>query len=375
MRIILTGGGTGGHLIPLIAIAESLRSTAQELGIINLELHYFGPKIENDRILNSLLIANIKPHFVIAGKYRRYFSVLNFIDFFKIPLGVLQALFKIFFSMPDVIFSKGGYGSMPIIAAGVFYNVPIIIHESDVVPGIANQKAARFAKQILISFAGAAEFFKQKDKLVFSGNPIRQDLAKGSKEQAQRIFQLKGGRPLILIMGGSQGSQKINDVILDSIHDYLSEFEVIHLTGEKNFKNVRAEANAMLTESEWQYYHPYPYLDDDFKHALAAADVIVSRSGAGALAEIAYFGKPSILIPLAGSASEHQIENAYAYNQNGGAVIIEEINLTPHILINQIKKILTEPGLSGQMAQAAHANFNPISNKLIATTIIQAGLK
>ena len=369
VKILLTGGGTGGHIFPLIAIAEELKRQAPTQGI-GLEIIFMGPPVKNKFWLGMLESAGIKIISVISGKLRRYSSFSNFSDlFFKVPLGTVQALWKVFWNMPDVIFSKGGYGSFPIVLAGSFYGVPIIIHESDSVAGLANKKLAHYAKIVAIGFKEVAGSFSKK-KILITGNPIRTELATGSPEVARQFFRLNGKKPVILVNGGSQGAESINDLMLNNLELFLRQFEIIHITGNKKFEVLGEELKARFGHIDTGGYHPYPFLVNQLKDAYAVCDVIISRAGGSSIFEIAAVGKPSILIPLPNSAQDHQRINAYTYAQTGAAIIMEEPNLTPHLLIDRLKEILTDKELNKSMIMAAKKFATPQATKTLAEKIL-----
>lgn len=367
MKILFTGGGTAGHLYPLIAIIREMKRIYPQK---NLEFFYLGPK--DPFTLELLLKEGIKVKTILTGKIRRYFSFKNFIDIFKIPIGIFQAFWHIFFLSPDLIFGKGGYGSFPVVLAGWFLWVPIFLHESDVKPGLANRILSKFALEIFLSFPIeiSGPYFPSK-KIISLGNPIRREILTGSKEKAKELFNLSGEKPLILILGGSQGAQRINDLILTILPDLLKSFEVIHQTGERNFKQVEAESQVVVSEELRKYYHPFPFLkEEELAQAYAASDLIISRGGAGSIFEIAAVGKPSILIPLPESAQNHQIKNSYTFAKFGACLVIEEANLTPHFFLERIKYLFSQPEKLEKMAKAAKKFSRPQSAKIIAEYLI-----
>jgi len=350
MKILFTGGGTGGHIFPIIAIAREIKkmefsASNQEAERKEPELFYIGPK---DPFGETLLSQEeIKVKSIQAGKIRRYFIpeaiVKNFVDiFFRTPIGILQAFFRIFFLSPDLIFSKGGYGSIPVVFSGWILGIPIFLHESDVAPGLANKILSRFVSLIFVSFPKTEYFPPSKIALV--GNPIREEILEGSEEEARKMFNLKKNKPLVLILGGSQGSQRINDLVLNIFPELLESFEIIHQCGEKNFKEARAEASIIMNVEQQKYYHLYPFLGEvELKHAYKAADLIVSRAGSSSIFEIAAIAKPSILVPLPESAQNHQFKNAEIYAKNGAALVIEETNLTAHFFFDRLKYLFSHP--------------------------------
>jgi UDP-N-acetylglucosamine--N-acetylmuramyl-(pentapeptide) pyrophosphoryl-undecaprenol N-acetylglucosamine transferase len=378
MKILFTGGGTGGHIFPIIAIAREIRRI--KFSILDqakekkeaLALSYIGPGDPFGEIL--LTQEEIKTKSILAGKIRRYFTPLsliqNFFDiFFKTPIGILQAFFHIFFLAPDLILSKGGYGSLPAVLAGWILGIPIFLHESDVAPGFSNRILSRFAALIFVSFP-KTEYFPLP-KIVLVGNPIRREILKGSEEEAKKIFNLKRDKPLILILGGSQGAQRINDLILAIFPQLLENFEIIHQCGEKNFKEVRAEANVVMNAEQQKSYHLYPFLrEKELSCAYKACDLIVCRAGSSSIFEIAAIEKPSILIPLPEAAQNHQLKNAQNYGQQGAALIIEETNLTPHFFLDRLEYLFSHPEELEKMKKVAIRFSQPEAARIIAQDII-----
>jgi UDP-N-acetylglucosamine--N-acetylmuramyl-(pentapeptide) pyrophosphoryl-undecaprenol N-acetylglucosamine transferase len=370
MKILFTGGGTGGHIFPIIAISREMKRIYPNEE--DLQLFYLGPKDD----FGSLLLAQegIKVKTIMAGKIRRYFTLsslfLNFIDIcFKIPISLIQAFFQIFFLAPDLIFSKGGYGSFPVVISGWILDVPIFIHESDISPGFANKFLAKLSLEIFVSFP-RTEYFPPK-KMILVGNPIRREILEGSREEAKEIFSLSGQKPVILILGGSQGAQRINDVILEILPEILRDFELIHQTGEKNFKEVEAEARVVLPENLRKYYHIFPFLKErEIKHAYKISDLIVARAGSGTIFEISAVGKPSILIPLPEAAQNHQLKNAYFFAGQGATVVIEEGNFTPRFFLEKVRYLLSRPELLKEMAEKALQFSRPRAAKIIAEYIV-----
>lgn len=371
MRILFTGGGTGGHIFPIIAILREILKIYPDNK--SLKFFYLGPK----NSLYSILLSQeeVKVGWVLSGKIRRYFGILNliqnFIDIFlKFPLGILQAFINIFFMAPDVVFSKGGYGSFPTVICGWLFHVPIFLHESDVAPGLSNRILGHFAKKVFVSFPNT-EFFSPK-KMILVGNPVRKELLEGSKEKAEKLFKITKEKPLVLILGGSQGAERINDAILAILPELLLSFEVLHQCGEKNFKTVKNEAQFMISEELKKYYHPFSFFQEpELKEAYAISDIIVSRAGSGSIFEIALLGKPAILIPLSESAQDHQTKNAYSYAQSGAAVVLEEENLTPHFLLEKLKYLISLPQEMAEMSKKAREFFKPNAAKEIAQYILK----
>jgi len=365
MKVLFTGGGTGGHIVPIIAVARELRKAHPPK---KLQLFYLGPKDEFGSVLLSQ--EGIKVKKVLAGKIRRYFnwkSILqNIADIlFKIPLGIIQAFFSVFFLSPDVIFSKGGYGSIPGVVSGKMLFVPVILHESDVAPGAANKFLSKFVSKVFVSFP-KTEYFPLK-KIIEIGNPVRREVMEGPEEEAKDFFKLNSQKPILLILGGSQGSQRVNDKILEVLPQLLESFEIIHQCGEKNFQEVRAGARVVISQDQRKLYHLYPFLKEPgLRKAYVLADLVISRAGSGIIFEIAAASKPSILIPLPGSAQNHQVKNAYAYAEAGGCLVIEETNFTPRFFLERLKSLFAEPEKLREMAKRAKAFSKPQAAKVIA---------
>lgn len=368
IKILFTGGGTAGHIFPIIAVAREIR----RLGL-GEEFFYLGPKDDFGSILLSQ--EGIKVKTILAGKIRRYWSLKsifqNIIDIlFKMPLGFCQAFLQLFWLSPDLIFSKGGYGSISSVLTGWFLRIPILLHESDVAPGLANRFLSKLVARVFVSFpSGQTEYFSEK-KMMAVGNPIRREVLMGSKEKAKALFNLTGEKPVILITGGSQGAQAINDTVLAILSEMLSNFELIHQTGAKNLQGVAAEAKVVITEELEKYYHPIGFLKEiELREALAASDFVLSRAGSGSIFELAACQKPSILIPLTLAAQDHQVKNAYAYGNTGAALVIEEANLAPHFLLEKIKYLFSHPEVLEKMSKAAKEFSKPESAKIIAEYI------
>lgn len=370
LRILITGGGSGGHIYPLIAVLETLNKTIEKTGI-EAEIHYLGA---SGRYRFLLASQNVIIKDIVEAKLRRYFSLKNILDAPKLILSVLQAFWQVFWLMPDVLFSKGGPGSLPVVLACAFYRVPIFIHESDSAPGLANRLAGRFAKKIGVAFEATQQFFKNRKTIIF-GNPIRENLIQEqlSPEEAKRVLGFNADEPLVLFFGGSLGSTRINEFVLNNLEDLLKEFQILHQTGIGNYEAIRNEVALILknyVEEEKSRYQPIGFLEKNYKDALTAADLIISRAGGGAIFEIAAFGKPSILIPLKESASDHQKLNAYEYAKTKAAIIIEENNLLPHLFINQIKDLFSHPIKLKQMSEAAKSFAKPEAAEAITNEIL-----
>lgn len=371
MKILLTGGGTGGHFYPIIAIAEEIRNVVKEKKLLPPTIYYAAPTPYNPRALfeNDIIF---KP--ISAGKVRRYFSILNFFDLFKTGFGVIGAIFTLFSIYPDVVFGKGGYVSFPALLAARLLGIPVVIHESDSEPGKVNLWAAKFAKRIAISYPEAARFFP-KEKTAYTGNPIRTELINPGTNGAHEYLGLETSVPTILILGGSQGSQRINEAILDALPELVKKYQIIHQTGLKNFAEVKRTADVVLEKSEHKdRYKPFDYLNNlAMRMSAGAASIIISRAGS-TIFEIANWKLPSIIIPIPESISHDQLTNAFSYARSGAATVVEENNLTTEIILTEVEKILENPALREKMSKAAGNFSKPDAAKKIAEEIVNIAL-
>jgi UDP-N-acetylglucosamine--N-acetylmuramyl-(pentapeptide) pyrophosphoryl-undecaprenol N-acetylglucosamine transferase len=344
LRILLVGGGSGGHVYPLIAVARALREKAPSLQV-ELKMMMLGDRgfLEQAAKENSIPYRTIS-----AGKLRRYFSLETVKDIFKIPLSLIQSFWHIFLFMPDAVFTKGGYVSFaPALIARIFF-IPVYIHESDSIPGLANTLIGTMARKVFLSFKLAEKYFEGKEVL-FTGNPVRKSLAHGDKDAARNFFDLHDLRPTIFVVGGSQGAKAINEVLVSSLVILAKKYNIIHQCGQSQYDSVKKDIDTILTEGTNQYsapikiyYRYYPYLNEEqIAMAFALGDIIISRAGSGSLFEIAQAGKPAVIVPLPmpQSANNHQYFNAFEFANYGG-VMIEEANFNRDSLMREIEKLL-----------------------------------
>lgn len=373
IHIVLTGGGTGGHLFPLVAVARKIIELTNAGNLGRPEIYYLGPGLFLE---SSLEREEMNFHYttLITGKWRRYASFKNFIDIFKIMIGIFQALLKVWVIMPDVIFSKGGYGSIATVFAGWLYRIPIILHESDSVPGLANKLLSPFATFIAVSWNEAAAHFSS-EKTYFTGEAVRDSFFEPPKPEEERaLLHLTTKKPVVLVLGGSQGAQKINDIILDILPNLLEVSEVIHQTGDENYNSVFSESRIVLEGVAGDMlisYHPVSFMvEPEYVAAVHSADLIISRSGAGSIFEISAAGRASILIPIANSPSDHSRRNAYVFSSGGRAEVIEESNLTPNLMLSVIISILNNPEKKKKMEGKSKEFATPKAAELIAQALI-----
>lgn len=367
MRILLTGGGSGGHLFPLVAVAKKIREKLGE----EAEFLYIGSGVEIEKEI--MLEEGIPAKYILAGKVRRYFSLLNFLDFFKAPIGFIQSLWIILFFMPDVVFSKGGHVSVPVVMVSWFYRIPVIIHESDAIPGTSNKVLEKFSTRVAISYPSTQNYF-ENFKTALVGNPIREGINGGSKEEARKIFNLTESKPVVLILGGSQGSEIINNAIIRILPKLIQHSQVIHQTGDKNYENVIHQAAEQGIKAGRDGYFAASFLNFEMlRNAYAISDLIISRAGANIIAEIAANAKPSILVPLEHSAQDHQRMNAYEIAKAGGTLVLEESNLGENILWEKIEKIIMDENLKKDMSEKVVAFYHPKAAEYLAEGLIELG--
>ena len=369
MRIVLTGGGTGGHLYPLVAVAEKIK---QKLGP-EVEFLYMGSGAEMEKKI--MAEEGITAKHVLSGKMRRYFSLMNLVDVFKLPLGFIQSLAILLWYMPDAIFSKGGYVAVPVVLAAWCYRIPVMMHESDSIPGISNQFLAKFASRIAVAYPSAEQYFP-KEKTALVGNPIRHQVTEGNAKMLRQELNFTESKKIILVLGGSQGSEIINDAILHILPKLLFSYQIIHQTGEKNYKRVLEEAALQGIKVGREGYAVFGFMNaNKLRDAFALCDLVVSRAGATFITEIAANGKPSILIPLDGSANEHQRMNAYEIAQVGGALVLEETNLGEHMLGQKIDDILSNNELMEGMSREIKKFYHAEAAEIIANGTIELARK
>ncbi len=370
MRILFTGGGTGGHFFPLLAIIREVKRVADENQILDIELFYIGPEVPYEELLIDEGVGIIR---ITSGKLRRYFSTLNIFDVFRLVGGTFRSLWKMFFLMPDVVFSKGGYAALPAVISAIIFRIPLIIHESDSVPGVVNKLSAHFAYRIGIAFSQASGYFP-KEKTALVGVPIRKRILGGNREEAKESLDIFSALPVIGVMGASQGSQKINDAVLGILKELTVKYEVVHQTGEKNFTDVEGEGKIILEFGHNERYHPFSFFNEtEMREFYMASDLIISRAGATSIFETAAWGKPSIMIPLRNSAQNHQEKNAYTYAAEGACIVVQEENLTPHLLLSEIDKLIVNPEKMNRMGKAAQRFARIDSAEVIAKEILKLG--
>jgi UDP-N-acetylglucosamine--N-acetylmuramyl-(pentapeptide) pyrophosphoryl-undecaprenol N-acetylglucosamine transferase len=355
VRIACVGGGTGGHIFPGVAVIDELRARNPSVEVFWIGS---GKKLERE-ILDRF---GIPYYSVPSGKLRRYFSLRNFVDLFKTAAGVLSSLFLLRRLGAEVLFSKGGYVAVgPVIAAAIL-GIPVAAHESDRDPGLATRITARFARTLFLPYpqSGDEHFQNFRGRVVVTGNPIRAELLRGRREEGLRLLGLEGSKPLVLVLGGSQGAAQINRLIGEILDELLSKAFVVHQMGAAGY-----------LPSTRQGYITTSLFHENFPHILAAADLVISRAGAGTLWESAVLGKPSILIPLGtGSSRGDQVRNAGLFVEQGAAFSLEGESAEAGKLLELTMKILDDGELRGRMAEKARELCDPFAAGKIADLLL-----
>ena len=345
-RIILTGGGTAGHVTPNIALIPKLK----ELGF---DIQYIGSYQGIEKELIEPF--GIPYHGISSGKLRRYFSLQNFTDPFRVLKGLGEAKKLIKELQPDIIFSKGGFVSVPVVIAGKQNKVPVIIHESDMTPGLANKLALPSATKICCNFPETLEHLP-KEKAVLTGSPIRQELLSGNKIAAMDLCGFTAEKPVILVIGGSLGSVAVNNAVREALPELLKSFQVVHLCGKG-----KLDESLVGTKG----YIQFEYIKNELRDIFALADVVISRAGANAICELLALRKPNLLIPLSANASRgDQILNARSFERQGFSIVLEEEEVTKDTLLEAVNKLYVNRSsyMEAMRNSGQHDSINTIVN-------------
>lgn len=377
MRIIITGGGTGGHVSPAVAVIEELREQSAAWGGA-LALLYIGSKGGAEgEIITAMGIEYVS---VPTGKLRRYLSWRTPADMVRIPIGVAAALRHVRRFRPDVIFSTGGFVSVPTVVAGWLQRVPVLVHEQTALVGLANRIAARFASMVAISYESSRNYFAKARRVALTGNPVRQIVFGGDATQGYTRFGLDNSVPLIYVTGGAQGSHLLNKAVAAALPDLLSSAAIVHQCGNgpdgngADLRKLQAQREA-LTATEQTRYAVLPFVREEIADIYAAAKLVVGRSGAGTVNELAALGKPAILVPLASSAEGEQMRNAEMMRDAGGAVILPEAELTGDTLSAMVSELLADPARLSAMGAAARKLAHPHAAEEIVAILREIALR
>ncbi|GHU73598.1 UDP-N-acetylglucosamine--N-acetylmuramyl-(pentapeptide) pyrophosphoryl-undecaprenol N-acetylglucosamine transferase [Clostridia bacterium] len=338
-RIILTGGGTAGHVTPHLALIPHLKADGWEI-------HYIGTADGIERKLISA-VPGVAFHTVPSGKLRRYFDIKNLTDPFKVIGGVGKAFALVGQIRPNVVFSKGGFVSVPVVYGAFLHRIPVVLHESDITPGLANRITAPFAKAVCTTFPEAAKAIGAKG--VYTGTPLRETLFDGNRQKGLALAGFNGAKPVLLMMGGSTGAASVNAALREALPNLLRQFDILHITGKGN-------VDPKLTKTVG--YRQFEYLDAQLPDALAATDIMLSRAGANALSEILALRIPSLLVPYPlGASRGDQILNAKSFEERGFAKVLEQESMTSDNLTNALQDLFREKdSIKSKM------NAEPISN-------------
>ena len=319
-KIVLTGGGTAGHVTPNIALLPGLK----ELGY---EIHYIG----SYEGIESKLIADFDiPYYGIAtGKFRRYLDPKNLTDPFRVIKGYTEARKILKEIQPDIVFSKGGYVSVPVVRAAASLKIPCIIHESDMTPGLANKLCIPVAEKVCCNFPETMQYIPE-DKAILTGSPIREELSKGNKIAALDLCDFDANTPVIMVIGGSLGAANVNKAVRDALPELLKDFQVVHICGKDKIDNM------LLTTKG---YKQFEYVKAELKDIFAMADVVISRAGANAICELLALKKPNVLIPLMAGSRGDQILNAKSFESQGYSKVLMEDDITNQLLVDTVHEL------------------------------------
>jgi UDP-N-acetylglucosamine--N-acetylmuramyl-(pentapeptide) pyrophosphoryl-undecaprenol N-acetylglucosamine transferase len=354
MKILFSGGGTLGPVTPLLALVETLRAREDAA---DFEFVWIGT--ERGVELPYIRRAGIETFTIASGKLRRYFSAKNFTDIVQLGKGFFQARAILKECRPDVVVTAGGFVSVPVHFAAWSMGISSVVHQQDVVIGLANRIMSVIATKITVSIEDHVKKFNPK-KVVYTGNPVRPSVLEGSREKGIELFKLQPDRATVFIFGGGTGAENINHAVEQLVKDCAGMFQIVHLTG----------SNRVQSKVVDNFYHPYPFFIGEMAHAYAAADVIVSRAGFNAISEIAAWGKPAILIPIHGS---HQEANAGFVAHAGGAVILDEISLSASDLYENVRLLLTDTEYYKKQSDSLIKLFPKDAVKKVADVVCAVG--
>ncbi|MCL2295007.1 MAG: undecaprenyldiphospho-muramoylpentapeptide beta-N-acetylglucosaminyltransferase [Spirochaetes bacterium] len=375
ITVCFTGGGTAGHVFPGLAVMDSLAKFCKNANAgtgVSSDFFWIGSSSGMEKKL--LKERGIKFIGIPAGKLRRYFSFRNFTDIFKIMAGIIASLCILLRKRPDIIFSKGGYVSVPSVFAGKILGIPVITHESDYTPGLATRINKRFSKLILLSFEESKKFFEEKyhNKLYFTGNPVRKIFYSANSAAGRKIASVSEDIPVIMVIGGSLGAREINGLIEKLLPELLKNYYVIHQSGN----NKISEDISKLPEEFKKRYKRYSFIGNEIADFIAASDIVISRAGAGLIWELAAVGKASILIPLRGKGTRgDQVENAGFLRSKEAAIVLDDEEILPDTLYNTIVSLISNKELIKKMENKIKELSKPESGDYISQKILESTKK
>ncbi|HET8842504.1 MAG TPA: undecaprenyldiphospho-muramoylpentapeptide beta-N-acetylglucosaminyltransferase [Ktedonobacteraceae bacterium] len=369
MRVLVSGGGTGGHIYPALAVAAQLRSEYQA------EILFLG----SDDGLETQIVpeAGLRLATIKAGKVRRYVSWQTVKGVMRIPLGVFQAVEIVRRFRPDLAFTSGGYVAVPAGFAAYLNRVPLLMHQQDVPPNLSNRQVAPLATRISVAFEDSLAFFPARKTLLL-GNPIRQailDARQLSPQEARTQLGLAADVPLLLVTGGSQGARHLNQVVCDALPELLATCQVLQISGKDLYNETLARSQSVLadqSETLKQRYRLVPYMSEEMPAALQAADLVLCRSGASTLSELATMGKPALLVPLPPAIGKSPQEaNAAMFERKQAGQVIKDADLEPKLLAERVKYIMTSPALLSSMVESVSALARPEATQDIAVELLK----
>lgn len=320
-KIILTGGGSAGHVTPNIALFPELKRQGYEI-------QYIGTSDGIER--NLIEKENIKYHIISSGKLRRYFDIKNFSDPFKVIKGIVQSVRIMKMEKPNIVFSKGGFVSVPVVIGAYLSGIPVIAHESDITPGLANKISSAYCTKICVTFPETMKNIKE-EKAVLTGTPIRRNILNGNKLTGIKLCGFEGKKPILLVIGGSLGSKFLNDLIRKNIEKILIKYDVVHICGKGN------RSESLMSRKG---YKQFEYVDEELPHIMQAADIILSRAGANLIFEILALKKPNLLIPLSKKSSRgDQIQNAESFRKSGFSEVLYEEEIEMPLFLSKLEYV------------------------------------
>ena len=354
--VVFTGGGTGGHVFPGIAVIEKLKALQPSLEVV-----WIGSNSPLERDIVGRF--GIRYLTIPSGKLRRYLSFRNFLDLFKILGGIIKSFFLLLRLKPPLVFSKGGFVSVPPVVAAGLLGIPVFTHESDFDPGLATKINARFAERIYVAYEESRKFYPGAgDSTVqVSGNPVRKEIFTGSAEHGRELVgAARDKRLLLLVLGGSQGAQQVNELVEESLPALLEDYYVVHQTGKGGF-----------SPSEREGVYRTAFFANEYPDVLAAADLVVGRAGAGTLWELAAAGKPSVLVPLSSFSRGDQVRNAGQFAAKGAAIVLEGESATSARLVEHCRRLARDPEALVAMGRSARGLFRVDADGYIADEIVK----
>ncbi|MCX7115906.1 MAG: undecaprenyldiphospho-muramoylpentapeptide beta-N-acetylglucosaminyltransferase [Gammaproteobacteria bacterium] len=353
IKIVLTGGGSAGHVTPNLALIEALESRGWRIDYIGSLAG-----IERDMVERE----GIPYHAISTGKFRRHVVWKNLLEPFKVLRGIYQAFCHLRRIRPQIVFSKGGFVAFPVVFSAWLLRIPVVAHESDLTPGLANRLSFPFVSKLCVSFEGAKAQFRHQGKVIVTGSPVRSSLFEGDPKRALKRCGFNGKKPVLLVVGGSLGAQKLNEVVRATLPTLCEHYSVLHLCG-------RGKIDASLKESA--DYFQCEYAHDEMADFMAASTLIVSRSGANALYEMLVLKKPHVLIPLSAKASRgDQIQNARYFEQQGVSVVLQDQDLTSETLLHAVDSVSQR--LPDICAKIEALEIHSATERLVALIEVQA---